>query len=170
MHRKRVLLNMLFHNELFNEEMQFHTTLSHLKWLVYSRCTEITRHFRVVYLQMDHQNQHVLELFIPKTVFVISWLFFTWKSKRMTNSFLYYILRTLVYFLKMRSVLFKMKIWNVQFASMHLMIFVFASFNFVKSLIPKKHTEIKYLMTKIHNFYFIALLLMRQNVHRQWSK
>ena len=85
----------------------------------------------------------------------------------MTNSFLYYILRTLVYFLKMRSVLFKMKIWNVQFASMHLMIFVFASFNFVKSLIPKKHTEIKYLMTKIHNFYFIALLLMRQNVHRQ---
>ena len=31
LNRKRVLLNMLFHNELFNEEMRFHTTLSHLK-------------------------------------------------------------------------------------------------------------------------------------------
>ena len=32
MNRERVLLYMLFHNELFREEMQLHTTLSLFKW------------------------------------------------------------------------------------------------------------------------------------------
>ena len=39
-----------------------------------------------------------------------------------------------------------MKIWNVQFANINLRIFVFGSFNFVNSLIPKKYTEIEYLI------------------------
>ena len=42
--------------------------------------------------------------------------------------------------------MFEIKIWKVQFENINLKIFVFGSFNFVKSLIPKKYTEIEYLI------------------------
>ena len=51
-----------------------------------------------------------------------------------------------------------MKIWNVQFANINLKIFVFGSFNFVKSLIPKKYTEIEYLIATNTHFLLHCLI------------